>query len=176
MIPHHTTSPLVIPIVSPPRFSSDLTPSTKGEASPAPVTMHPLQPIIEEVTTLVPFMVKPTLPENSDAPSSHVINIPSLPPSEQERFILPPNTLSLSSDEVHFNWDDLTGHPIPPPMSIPLRDIIQTIAETMYFVITLSSSTWRDLGFPKILSAIRRILTFDRRSGQEPWPPTLHVD
>jgi hypothetical protein len=55
----------------------------------APVTMHPLQPIIEEVTTPVQSLVKPTLPEESDAPSSHVINIPSLPPSEQERFILP---------------------------------------------------------------------------------------
>jgi hypothetical protein len=162
--------------VSPLRFSFDLTPSMEGEASPAPVTMHPLQPIIEEVTTPVPSMVKPTLLEKSDAPSSHIINIPSPPPSEQERFILPMNTLSLSSDKVPFDWNDLTGHPIPPPMYVPLRDIIRTIIETMYYVITLSSSTWRALGFPKLLSAIRRILTFDRRSGWEPWPPPLHVD
>jgi hypothetical protein len=82
MVPPHTTSPLMIPVVSPPRFSSDLTPSMEGEVSPAPITMHPLQPIIEEVTTPVPFMVKQTLPEKSDAPSSHITNIPSLPPSE----------------------------------------------------------------------------------------------
>jgi hypothetical protein len=114
----------MIPMVSPLRFSFDLNPSTEGEASPAPITMHPLQPIIEEVTMLVPFMVKPTLPEKSDAPSSHVINIPSISPSEQERFILPPNILSPSSDEAPFDWDDLTGHPIPPPMYVPLRDIV----------------------------------------------------
>jgi hypothetical protein len=82
MILHHTASHLVIPMISPPRFSSNLAPSMEGEASPAPVTMHPLQPIIEEVTTPVPFLVKLTLPEKSDAPSSHVINIPSIPPSE----------------------------------------------------------------------------------------------
>jgi hypothetical protein len=127
MVPPQTTSPLMIPAVSLPRFSSDLTPSTEGEASPAPVTMHPLQPIIEEVTMPVTFMVKSTLLEKSDSPSSHIINIPSLPPSEQERFILPSNTLSPSSDEVPFDWDDLKGHPIPPPMFVPLRDIIQTI-------------------------------------------------
>jgi hypothetical protein len=176
MVPPHTTSPLMIPVVSPPRFSFELTPSMEGEASPTPVTMHPLQPIIEEVTTPVPFMVKLTLPEKSDAPSSHVINILSLPPSKQERFILPLNTLSQSSDEVPFDWDDLTGHPIPPPMSVPLREIIRTITETMYSIITLSSSTWRDLGFPKLFSAIHRILTFGRRSRWEPWYPPLHVD
>jgi hypothetical protein len=168
MIPHHTTSPVVIPMVSPLRFSFNLTPSMESEASPALVTMHPFQSIIEEVTTPMPFMVKPTLPKKSDAPSSHVINIPSLPPSEQERCILPPNTLSPNSSEVPFDWDDLIGHPIPPPMSVLLRDIIRTITETMYSVSTFSSSTWRALGFLKLLLVICRILTFSRRPGQVP--------
>jgi hypothetical protein len=138
--------------------------------------MHPLQPIIEEVTTPVQYLVKPTLPEESDAPFSHVINIPNPPPSKRERFILPPNALPPSPYETPFDWDDLMGHPIPPPMSFPLRNIIRTITETMYSVRTFSSSTWRALGFPKLLSAIRKILTFGRRPGREPWPPPLHVD
>jgi hypothetical protein len=62
--------------------SPELTPFVKGEASLAPVTMHPLQPIIEEVATLVKSLVNPTLPEENDAPFSHVINISHLPPSE----------------------------------------------------------------------------------------------
>jgi hypothetical protein len=176
MVSPHTTSPLIVSVVPPTQSSPDLTPFVKGEASLAPVTMHPLQPIIEEVATPVQSLVNPTLPEESDAPFSHVINIPNPPPSERERFILPPNALPPSPDEVPFDWDDLMGHPIPPPMSFPLRDIIRTITETVSSVSTFSSSTWRALGFPKLLSAIREILTFRRRPRWEPWPPPLHVD
>jgi hypothetical protein len=138
--------------------------------------MNPLQPIIEEVVTPVQSLVNPTLPKESDVSFIHVINIPDHSPSERERFILPPSALPPSLDEVPFDWDNLMGHPIPPPMSFPLRYIIRTITETIYSVITFPSSTWRALGFPKFLSAIRKILTFHRRPVWEPWPPPLHVD
>jgi hypothetical protein len=105
------------------QFSPKLTPFVKGEASLAPTTTHPLQPIIKEETTLVKSMVNPTLPEENDTPFSHFINILHPPPSEQERFILPPNALPPSLDNIPFDWDDLMGHPIPPPMYFPLRDI-----------------------------------------------------
>jgi hypothetical protein len=127
MISIHTSPPLMVSVVLPLRFSSDLTPFAEGEASLAPVTMHPLRPIIEEVTTPVQSLVELTLSEKNDAPSSHVINISSLLPSKQEGFILPPNILPLSPDEVPFDWGNLMRHPIPPPMSFPLRDIIRTI-------------------------------------------------
>jgi hypothetical protein len=138
--------------------------------------MHPLQPIIEEVATLVQSLVNPTLHEESDAPFNHVINIPNPPPFERERFILSPNVLPPSPNKVPFNWDDLMGHPIPPTMYFPLRDIIQTITETVSSISTFSFLTWRALGFPKILSPIHKILTFRRRLGWEPWPPPFHVD
>jgi len=124
MVSPHTTSSLIISVVPPTQSSPDLTPFVKGEVSLSPITMHPLQPIIEEVATLVQSLVNPTLPEESDAPFSHVINIPNPPPSERERFILPPNALPPSPDKVPFDWDDLMGHPIHPPMSFPFRDII----------------------------------------------------
>jgi hypothetical protein len=66
--------------------------------------------MIEEVATPVQSLVNPTLPEESDAPFSHVINIPNPSPSERERFILPPNALPPSLDEVPFNWDNLMGY------------------------------------------------------------------
>jgi hypothetical protein len=172
----HTTSLLIISVIQPTQSSPDLTPFVKGEASLAPITMHPIQPIIEEVVTPVKSLVNPTLPKESDAPFSHFINIPNPPPSKRERFILYPNALPPSLDEVPFDWDDLMGHPIPPPMYFPLRDIIRTITETVSSVSTFSSSTWRALGFPKLLSAIREILTFHRIPRWEPWPPPLHVD
>jgi hypothetical protein len=172
----HTISPLIVSVVPLTQYSPDLTPFVKCESSLAPVTMHPLQPIIEEVATPVQSLANPTLPEENDAPFSHVINIPNPPPSKQERFILPPNALPPIPNKVPFNWDNLMGHPIPPPMSFPLRDIIRTITENVSSVITFSSLTCKAFGFPKIFSTIRKVLTFGRRSGWEPWPPPLHVD
>jgi hypothetical protein len=176
MVSLHTTSPLIISVVPPMQSSPDLTPFVKGEASFAPVTMHPLQPIIEEVVAPVQSLVNPNLPKENDAPFTHVINISNPPPFERERFILPPNSLPPSPDEVPLDWDELMGHPIPPPMYFPLRDIIQTITDIVSSVSTFSSLTWKDLGFPKLFSAIRKVLNFGRRLGQEPWPPPLHVD
>jgi hypothetical protein len=138
--------------------------------------MHPLQPIIEELAKPVQSLVNPTLPEENDAPCSHVINISNPHPFERGRFILSQNILPPSPDKVPFDWNDLMGHPIPPPMSFPLRDIIQTITETVSSIHTFSSSTWKALGFPNLLSAIYEILTFHRRSRQEPLPPPLHND
>jgi hypothetical protein len=82
MVSTHTTSPLIISVVPLTQSSPDLTAFVKGEESLAPVTMHSLQPIIEEVATPVQSLVNPTLPKESDAPFSHVINIPNPSPSK----------------------------------------------------------------------------------------------
>jgi hypothetical protein len=82
MVSHHTTSPLIISVVPPRKSSPDLTPFVKGEASLAPITMHPLQPIIKEVVTPVKYMANPTLPEENDEPFIHVIKISNPPPSK----------------------------------------------------------------------------------------------
>jgi hypothetical protein len=124
MVSPHTTSPLIVSMFPSTQSSPDPTPFVEGEVSLAPITMHPLEPIIEEVATPVQYMVNPNLPEENDAPFSHVINISNPPPSERERFILSQNVLPPSPDEVLFDSNDLMGHPIPPPMSFPLRDII----------------------------------------------------
>jgi hypothetical protein len=63
------------------------------------------------------------------------------------------------------------GYPMPPPMYFPGRDIIRYITEMITSGITLSSSTWRALGLPDLVSVLPKILTFHRRSAWEPWPP-----
>jgi hypothetical protein len=82
LVSPHTTSPLITSVVPPPQSPPDLASFFESEASPTPVTMHPLQPIIEEVATPVQSLVNPTLLEESDVPLSHVINIPNPTPSE----------------------------------------------------------------------------------------------
>jgi hypothetical protein len=78
-----TTSPLIASVVAPPQSLPDLTSFFESESSPTPITMHPLQPIIEEVATTLQYLVNPTLLEESDAPLSHVINISNPPPSKR---------------------------------------------------------------------------------------------
>jgi hypothetical protein len=107
-----------------------------------------------------------------DASFNHIISILDPAPSEREIFFLSLSTLSLSPEEVPFNWDGFVGYLMPHPMSFPIRDIIRYITETITSVSSLSSSTWRDLGFPKIMSAIHKMLTFHRSLAWEPWPPS----
>jgi hypothetical protein len=91
--------------------------------------------------------------------------------SKQERVLLYPSTLPPSPGEVPFDWDGIVGYPTPLPIFFQVIDIIQYITETITSSSTLSSSTWRDFGFPKIMSAIRKILTFHISPTWEPWPP-----
>jgi len=124
LVSSHTASPLITSVIPPPRSPPEIASLFEGEESLSPITMHHLQPIIEEVATPMQSLVNPTLLEESNAPLSHVIKIPNPTPSEREKFILPSNTLPPSPDKVPYDWDDLMGHPIPPPMSFPARDII----------------------------------------------------
>jgi hypothetical protein len=104
--------------------SLDHTPILEGDVSLIPVTLHPLQPRIEEVVVPVQSLVNPTLPVESDASFDHVIIIPDPAPSEQERVFLSPSPLPPSFEEITFDWDSPMGYPIPPPMYFPLRDIV----------------------------------------------------
>jgi hypothetical protein len=176
-------SHLVQPTVVLMQYSTDNTPVFWGDAPLDLVVLHPFQPMVEEVVVSMQYSINPTLLLLSDKSKEaftpmqllvdplvlllyllcHILSISSTSPSEEERVLLFLSSLPPSLDEVPFDWDDLMGHPIPPPMSFPLRDIIRTITGTMYSVITFSSSTWRALGFPELLSAIRKVLTFDRR-------------
>jgi hypothetical protein len=136
------------------------------------VITHPIQPRVEEVVALVKPLVNPTLLLKGDAYFNHVISIFDTAPSKQERVLLFPSTLPPSPVEVPFDWDGLVGYPMPLPMSFQVRDIIWYITETITSASTLSSSTWRDLGFPKLVSAIHKILNFHRSPTREPWTPT----
>jgi hypothetical protein len=75
-------SPFIKTMVPPSQSSPDLTPVVKGDASPIPVDVHPLQPRVEEVFVSVQFLVNPTLLAESDASFDHVVSIHNPAPSE----------------------------------------------------------------------------------------------
>jgi hypothetical protein len=167
----HLVPPLIEMEVTPLQYSPDLTPVFEGDVSPIPVVMHPLQIIIEEVVVPVQYLVDPTHLMGTNSSFNHVIIILDPTPYEREICILSLSVLPPSPKKVPFNWDGLIGYPIPPPMSFPVRDIILSITKTIYYISALSSSTWRALGFPKIMSSICKILTFHRSPTWEPWLP-----
>jgi hypothetical protein len=88
--------------VKPLQSSLDLTPIVEGDVSHIPVTMHPLQPRIEEVVVLVQYLVNPTLLVESGASFNHVINIHGPSPSERERVFLSPSPLPPGFEEITF--------------------------------------------------------------------------
>jgi hypothetical protein len=149
----------------------ETTPSFGGDASLNLVVSHHIQPMVEEVVMLMQFSVDLTFLILVLYLLYHVISISSIVHFEQEIFLLSLSALHPSPREVPFDWDGLVGYPMPPPMSFQVRDIIRYIMETITSTRTLSSLTWRALGFPKLMLAIRKILTFHRSSAWEPWPP-----
>jgi hypothetical protein len=194
LVVSHLVQPTLVSMQS----STDNTPIFWGDTPLDLFVSHPIQPMVEEVVVSMQSSIDPTLLLESDKSKEvivpmkflvntallvlvlyllcHLLSISSTSPFEQERVLLFPSSLPPSLDEVPFYWGGLMGHPIPPPMYFPLRNIIQTIMKTVSSISTFSSLTWKALGFPKLLSTIRKILTFDRRPGWEPWPPPLHVD
>jgi hypothetical protein len=186
-------SHLVQPTIMSMQYSTDNTPIFWGDTPLYLVVSHPIQPMVEEVVVSMQYSIDPTLLSESDKSKEavvpmqflvdpallvlvlyflcHVLSISITSPFEQERFLLFPSSLPPSLDEVPFYWDGLVGYLMPPPMSFPGRDIIQYNKETINFISTVFSLTWRALGIPELVSVLHKIPTFHRTSAQEPWPP-----
>jgi hypothetical protein len=81
----------------------------------------------------------------------HVLIISSSIPSEQGRIPLSSSTLP----------------PIPRMVSFDSNDIVDDGSSARI----LSSSSWKVLGYPKLVSATYDLLNFDRSPAWEPWPP-----
>jgi hypothetical protein len=167
----HLVSPLIDMAIMLLQSSPDHTLVFKGDVSSIPIILHPLQPRVEEVVVQVQSLVNPTLLVEGGSSFNHVVSILDPTPYERDRFFLSPIYLPLCLEEIPFDWDNLVGYPIPPPMSFIVRDIIRYIMEDISFISALSSSTWRDLGFPKLMSTIRKILRFHKSPAWEPLHP-----
>jgi hypothetical protein len=171
MVSPHPVSPLIDMKIMPMQSYPNNTPIFEGDAYLDVFSMHPIQSRVEEVVTPVQSLVNPTLLLEGDASFNHVVSIFYTIPSEQERVLLSLSTLPPSPEEVPFDWDGLVGYRMPPTIPFQVTDIIRYIMGMVASASTLSSLTWRDLGFPKIVSSIHKILTFYRIPAQEPWPP-----
>jgi hypothetical protein len=175
------------------QYSTNTTPIFGGDVSLDLVLSHPIQPTVEEVfvsmqssidptlllesdkskevTLLMQFSVNPTLILGGDASFDHFLSIYSFVPSEKGIIPLSSRILPPSPRVVSFDWNDLIEPQIPSSIPFQIREIIRYLVDKVTYESILSSSTWKSLGFPKIVSVICEILTFDRISAREPWTP-----
>jgi hypothetical protein len=189
LVVSHHVQPTVVSMQS----STDTTPIFGGDASLDLVVSHPIQPMVEEVvmsmqssvdptlllesdkskevTLSMQSSVNPTLLLGGDASFDHVLSISSPVPSEQGSIPLSSSTLPPSPRVVSFDWNDLVEPQLPSSTPFQIRGILRYIVDKVTSASILSSSTWKDLGFPKLVSVICELLTFDRSPAREPWPP-----
>jgi hypothetical protein len=185
VVSHH-----VQPTVASMQYSTNTTHIFGGDASLYLVVSYPIKPMVEEVvmvmkssidTTLLlesenskevtlsmQSSVNPTLILEGDASFDHILNISSLVLSEQESTLLSLSTLPPSLREVSFDWDGLVGYQIPSSTPFQIRGVLRYIIEKVTSTSILSSSTWKYLGFPKLVSVVCKLLTFHTGPAREP--------
>jgi hypothetical protein len=175
---------LVQPVVMLMQSLADTTPVLGIDASLDLVVSHSIQPMVEEVvvpmqssvnptlllksnkskevTLSMQFLVNPTLLLRGDAYFDHVLSISSYVPSTQERILLSRSILPLSLRVVSSYWNDLVEPLLLSSTPFQITRILLYIVDKVTSSSILSSSTWKALGFPKIVSTICELLTFDR--------------
>jgi hypothetical protein len=154
------------------------------------VVSQPIHPLVEKVVTLMQSLVDrtlllesvkstkvvmslqsladPTLLLESDVSTDYVFSISSSVLSEQGGILLIPSTPPPSPKMVSFDWNDLVEPHLPSSAPFQIRvevnsiNIYRCIVDEGASASILSSSVWKFLGSPKILSASHELLDFDR--------------
>jgi hypothetical protein len=132
------------------------------------VVSQPIQPLVAKVVMPMQSMDDPTLLLGSDVSTDYVFSIFSSVFSEQGGIRLTPSTPPPSPRMVSFDWNDLVEPRLP--LSAPFQIRVEVNSTNIYRCIVdegasasiLSSSVWKVLGYPKLVSASHELLAFDR--------------
>jgi hypothetical protein len=193
LVVSHPVQPTVMSM----QYSTDTTPIFGSDASLDLVVSHPIQPTIEEVVMPMKYLTDPTILLESDKPKevtlqmqslvspalllegdvsfNHVLSISIFVLYSPGRISLSSSMLPQSPRVVSIDWTDLLEPQPPSSTPFQIRGILQYIVDKVTYESILSSSTWKDLGFPKLVSALGKLLTFHRNPAREPWCPPLYV-
>jgi hypothetical protein len=104
--------------------------------------------------------------------TNYVFSISSLIFSEQGGILLVPSTLPPSPRMVSFDWNDLVEPHLP--SIAPFQIMVEVNSTKIYRCIVdegasasiLSSSIWKVLGSPKLVSTSHELLAFDRHPSE----------
>jgi hypothetical protein len=125
----------------------------------------------KDVTLSMQYSVNPTLVLGGDTSFDHVLSIYSYVPFEQGRIPLSPSTLPPSPRMLSFDLNDLVHTRLPSFAPFKIMGVRRCIIDEGSSTSILSSSTWKYLGSPKILSTTSELWDFERSISWEPWPP-----
>jgi hypothetical protein len=189
LVVSHPIQPMVMSMQS----SIDTTLIFGGDASLDLVVSHPIQPMVGDVDVLMQSSTNTTLLLESDKPMEvtfpmqssvnptlllkgdvsfdHVLRISSSVPASLGRIPLSSSMIPPSPRVVSFDWNDIIEPRIPSSTPFQIRDILRYIVDKVTSASILSSSTWKYLGFPKLVSALCKLLTFHINPAWELWPP-----
>jgi hypothetical protein len=127
-----------------------------------------MHPMVDKVVTSMQCSVDPTLLMRSDVSIDYVFSISISIPSEQGGIPLTLSTPPPSPRMVSFDWNDLVEPHLPSfaPFQIRVevnsKNIYRCIVDEGASASILSSSAWKDLGSPEIVSSSHEMLDFDR--------------
>jgi hypothetical protein len=124
------------------------------------------------VVSLMQSSADPTLLLGSDVSFDYVFSISSSVPSEQGGNPLSSSMLPPSPGMVSFDWNDLVESRLPSSTPFQIRvkvnsmGIYRCIVDEGSSASILSSSAWKYLGSPKLVSTTSELLDFDRRPSE----------
>jgi hypothetical protein len=127
----------------------------------------PLESDTHQVIDLIPSSVDPTLPLESEVDTTHIFLVNT--DSTIQGGIYPPTVEPPPSNEaIHFDWHGITGPHLPSyiPFQIIVqvcgRSIPQTIIDEGASISILSSTAWKALGCPQLVSVTQNLLSFNK--------------
>jgi hypothetical protein len=132
------------------------------------VVPHPIQPLVVKVVMPMQSLDDPTLLLGSDVSTDYVFSISGSILSEQGGILLIPSTPPPSPRMVSFDWNDLVEPRLPSATPFQIRvevnstNIYRCIVDEGASASILSSSVWKVLGSPKLVSTSHELLAFDR--------------
>jgi hypothetical protein len=132
------------------------------------VASQPIHPLVSKLVMLMQSSDDPTLLLGSDISTDYVFSISGLVFSEQGGIPLIPITPPPSPRMVSFDWNDLVEPRLPSSAPFQIRfevnstNIYRCIVDEGASASILSSSVWKVLGSPKLVSASHELLAFDR--------------
>jgi hypothetical protein len=164
--------PLVAKVVMPMQSWTDPTLLLGVEVPLDHVVPQPIQPLVVKVVMPMQSSDDPTLILGSGVSNDYVFSIFGSILSEQGGILLIPSTPPPSPKMVSFDWNDLFEPRLPSTAPFQIRvevnsiNIYRCIVDEGASASILSSSVWKVLRSPNLVSTSHELLAFDRRPSE----------
>jgi hypothetical protein len=128
----------------------------------------------KEVISLMQSSTDPTLLSGSDSSFTYIFRISSSIPYQQGVIPLSSSMLPPCPRMVSFDWNNLVEPRLPSSTPFQVTFLVESMSKGIHrcivnegsYTIILSSSAWKYLGSPKLVSNTSELLAFDKRPSE----------